>query len=89
MQLEGATTGVQAGQAFDLPPILIGTLGIQGARGIYGDMRIFETWKMTREPVLMIGMDTIGQLDTVVIDYRLRELQLRLRASDRRSATEN
>jgi len=24
-------------------------------------------------------MDTIGQLDNVVIDYRLRELQVRLR----------
>jgi hypothetical protein len=35
---------------------------------------------MTREPVLLIGMDTIGQLDTVIIDYRLRELQVRMRA---------
>jgi hypothetical protein len=78
-QIEGVTTDVQTGEAFDLPPILIGTLGIQGARAIYGDMRIFETWKMTREPVLLIGMDTIGQLDNVVIDYRLRELQVRLR----------
>src|SRR5208283_1179527 len=64
--IEGATNDVQTGKAFDVPPILMGTLGIQGARAIYGDMRIFETWKMTREPVLLIGMDTIGQLDTVV-----------------------
>ena len=85
-QIEGATTAVQTGQAFDVPTILLGTLGIRGARAIYGDMHIFETWKMTKEPVLLIGMDTIGQLDTVVIDYRLRELQLRMRASDRRTA---
>jgi len=78
-QIEGVTTDVQTGEAFDLPLILIGTLGIQGARAIYGDMHIFETWKMTREPVLLIGMDTIGQLNTVVIDYRLRELQVRMR----------
>jgi hypothetical protein len=89
VRIEGATRAVQAGKAFDVPTILMGTLGIQGARAVYGDMRIFETWKMTKEPVLVIGMDTIGQLDTVVIDYRLRELQLRMRASDRRSATEN
>jgi hypothetical protein len=78
--IEGVTTDVQTGQAFDMPPILMGTLGIQGARAIYGDMRIFETWKMTKDPVLLIGMDTIGQLDTVVIDYRLRELQVRMRS---------
>ena len=81
MDVEGVTTDVQTGQAFDMPPILMGTLGISGARAIYGDMRIFETWKMTKEPVLLIGMDTIGQLDTVVIDYRLRELQVRMRNS--------
>jgi len=44
---------------------------------------------MTKEPALLIGMDTIGQLDTVVIDYRLRELQLRMRANDRRPAFPN
>ena len=88
-QIEGATTDIQTGQAFDVPTILLGTLGIQGARAIYGDMHIFETWKMTKEPVLLIGMDTIGQLDTVVIDYRLRELQLRMRVSDSRTVFPN
>ena len=28
---------------------------------------------------MLIGMDAIGTLDTVIIDYRRRELQLRLR----------
>ena len=85
-QIEGITTDIQSGQAFDVPTIFLGTLGIQGARAILGDMHIFETWKMTKEPVLLIGMDTIGQLDTIVIDYRLRELQLRMRVRDRRTA---
>ena len=88
-QIEGITTDVQSGQAFDVPTIFLGTLGIQGARAILGDMHIFETWKMTKEPVLLIGMDTIGQLDTIVIDYRLRELQLRMRVRDRRTAFPN
>jgi hypothetical protein len=88
-QIEGITTDIQTGQAFDVPTILLGTVGIQGTRAILGDMHIFETWKMTKEPVLLIGMDTIGQLDTVVIDYRLRELQLRMRVRDRRTAFPN
>jgi len=88
-QIEGITTDIQTGQGFDVPTILLGTLGIQGARAILGDMHIFETWKMTKEPVLLIGMDTIGQLDTLVIDYRLREVQLRMRVGDRRTAFPN
>jgi hypothetical protein len=44
-------------------------------------MRIFEAWRLTREPVLLIGMNTIGLLDTLIIDYRLRELQVRMRSS--------
>jgi hypothetical protein len=40
-------------------------------------MHIFELWDMGKEPALMIGMDIIGLMDTVVIDYRRRELQIR------------
>jgi predicted aspartyl protease len=77
--IEGVTTDVQTGKAFNMPPIEIGTMTILGAQAIYGDMHIFETWKLTKEPVLLIGMDTIGLLDTVIIDYRMRELQVRMR----------
>jgi hypothetical protein len=45
----------------------------------YGDMRIFDQWKLTNEPVVLIGMDAIGLLDTVIIDYRRQELQIRMR----------
>jgi hypothetical protein len=30
---------------------------------------------------MLIGMDVLGLLDTLIIDYRRRELQLRLRRS--------
>jgi predicted aspartyl protease len=79
--IEGVTTDVQTGKAFSMPPIEIGALEISGARAVYGDMRIFEFWKLTDEPVLLIGMDTIGLLDTVIIDYRTRELQVRTRSA--------
>jgi predicted aspartyl protease len=79
-KIEGVTTDIQIGQAFNMPPIQIGSLTIRGAQAVYGDMRIFDAWKLTDEPVLLIGMDTIGLLDTVIIDYRLRELQVRMRS---------
>jgi len=79
--IEGVTTDIQTGRAFDMPTIKIGTITIDGAQAVYGDMRIFEAWRLTREPVLLIGMNTIGLLDTLIIDYRLRELQVRMRSS--------
>lgn len=33
------------------------------------------------EPALLIGMDIIGLIDQLVIDYRRRELQIRTRRS--------
>jgi len=32
---------------------------------------------MTRTPVLLIGMDVLGLFDTLIIDYRRKELQVR------------
>jgi hypothetical protein len=34
---------------------------------------------MTKEPALLIGMDALGLLDVLIIDYRRNELQLRMR----------
>ena len=71
------TTHVQGGEMFESPPIMLGRIEIRGARITYGEVRIFEHWHLTREPVLLIGMDALGLLDALIIDYRRRELQLR------------
>jgi hypothetical protein len=41
-------------------------------------VRIFEHWQLTQEPALLIGMDALGLLDALIIDYRRHELQLRM-----------
>lgn len=74
----GVTTDQQSGESFSTPPIRFGQVRIEGARVTYGDMRIFDHWKLNDEPVVLIGMDAIGLLDTVIIDYRRRELQIRM-----------
>lgn len=71
------TTHVQGGEMFESPPILLGKMEIRGARITYGEVQIFEHWQLTKEPALLIGMDALGLLDALIIDYRLRELQLR------------
>jgi predicted aspartyl protease len=71
------TTHVQGGEMFESPPIKLGGIEIQGARITYGEAQIFERWQLTHDPTLLIGMDALGLVDELIIDYRRRELQLR------------
>ncbi len=77
--IEGVTTDVQEGEGRRAPSIQFGPIDIHTDRMTFADMRIFEYWKMTEEPALLIGMDALGLLDTLIIDYRRNELQLRMR----------
>jgi hypothetical protein len=76
--VEGVTHDVQSGEGRRAPPIQLGPIQIQTSHMTFADMRIFEYWKMTKEPAVLIGMDALGLLDTLVIDYRRRELHLRM-----------
>ncbi len=75
----GVTLDVQHGETFDAPPVTIADITIRGMRVTFSDIYIFEAWKMTNEPALLIGMDIIGLLDSLVIDYKRKELHLRPR----------
>jgi hypothetical protein len=74
----GATADVQQGEGHPSPAIMIGDLQIRSARMTFGDMRIFEYWKLLHEPAVLIGMDALGLMDTLIIDYQRAELQVRL-----------
>ena len=78
-EITGATLDVQAGDTGETPPISFGGMQIRGARVTFGDMHIFEHWHLTSEPAILIGMDALGLLDTLVIDYHRKELQMRPR----------
>lgn len=76
-QIFDVTTHVQGGELFASPPIKLGQIDITGARITYGEVHIFEHWNLTHEPTLLIGMDALGLLEALIIDYRRHELQLR------------
>ena len=77
----GVTGEVQEGVNLAVPPIRLGDVRVQNARINFLDLHIFGHWRMLDEPALLIGMDVIGVLDTFILDYRRRELQLRTRAN--------
>jgi hypothetical protein len=81
--ITGATNDSQPGEGYPAPLIELGDIRVQGAYITFGDMDIFTHWAMTRQPAIMIGMDTLGLLDTLIIDYRLKELHLRLAPKSR------
>jgi hypothetical protein len=77
-QITGATKDVQDGMIIPMPAIKIGSIQILDAGVTFGDMYIFKQWKLLNQPAILIGMDALGLLDTLVIDYRRHELQMRM-----------
>lgn len=76
----GVTLDAQKGETVLTPAVELGDLTLRGMHVTFGDMYIFDAWKMTDKPALLIGMDIIGLLDVLIIDYKRRELHLRTRS---------
>ncbi len=77
-QIIGATLAVENGELIATPPIQLGLVQIRDYGVTFADVYIFKRWKLTSEPAIMIGMDALGTLDTLIIDYRRHELQMRI-----------
>jgi predicted aspartyl protease len=75
----GVTLDLQRGDTVTAPAIGIGTLKLRRVRVTFADMFLFEHLKLTREPTMMLGMDVLGSFDILIIDYRMKEMQIRLR----------
>ncbi len=80
-EVTGATLDVQHGDRVSTPSLAMGEIMVRNAAMTFADFAIFQHWKMTNEPAMLIGMDVLGLLDTLVIDYRRREIQVKLRRS--------
>jgi predicted aspartyl protease len=78
-QVYGTTGDVQEAMGLRLKEIRIGDLRVTDPYITFGDLHIFDRWDMTDKPMLLIGMDLLGLVDSLVIDYRRRELQIKPR----------
>ena len=75
----GVTEDVQQAVRVRIPSIVAGDLLVKNAEIMFSDLHIFEHWQLVSKPALIIGMDVLGALDTLVIDYRRNELQIKVR----------
>lgn len=71
------TGDIQMGQSALAPTIQLGGVRVRNARINYVDLHIFDYWRMRDEPTLLVGMDVLGVVDTFILDYRRRELQIK------------
>jgi hypothetical protein len=77
-QVVGATLDMQVGTRLGTPALALGPIRVRQSFTTFADFDIFKHWNMTNEPAMLVGMDVIGLLDQLIIDYRRKELQVRL-----------
>jgi predicted aspartyl protease len=87
-QIVDTTDTVGEGQGTNVPPIRLGAINISSAHLTIGDVGIFEAWGLADTPAVLIGMDALGTVDVLVIDYRRGELQILPRESGNWGHTE-
>jgi predicted aspartyl protease len=78
-EIIGVTLDVERGDNIRSPPIAFGRATITGARVTFTDTSIFTHWELVDEPAVLLGMDVLGTLDVMVIDYKTQELHVRFR----------
>jgi predicted aspartyl protease len=78
-QVTGVTSDIQNGDAMVIPEMLLVTTRISPMEVTVGDLYIFQRWRATRTPTILLGMDVLGLLDTLIIDFSRQELQIRTR----------
>ncbi len=77
-QIIGVTLDQQMSKYIRVPPITLGDLKLNNVHVAFGDMALFQHWKYDRDPTLLIGMDVLGLFDKLIIDYKMREMQIQL-----------
>lgn len=75
----GLDESTQSGRYLRTPLIRLGDAEIDNVPIIYGDIHVFKLWELQEEPALLVGMDILGALQRLVIDYRREEIQFRNR----------
>jgi len=70
----GTTSEVTRGEHGLAPIIVFGPLKLLDVDLIYGDFKIFDIWNLSERPAMILGMDVLGTVRSLGIDFRNREL---------------
>jgi predicted aspartyl protease len=70
----GATQDVESGEIQIVPPIVIDSLRITDVAMVFGDFHIFKVWGMQGQPAMIIGMDVLGTMASLSIDFKNQDV---------------
>jgi predicted aspartyl protease len=70
----GATKDVEPGEIQIVPPIVIDSLRITDVAMVFGDFHIFKVWGMQDKPAMIIGMDVLGTVASLSIDFKNQDI---------------
>ena len=72
----GATPELYEGTAFIAPTIYLGEAELRDLEVTFGDLHVFRVWELEDKPAILIGMDLLGIVERIIIDYRRSEIQV-------------
>jgi predicted aspartyl protease len=78
-EVVGVTLDIEKANRVMLPTMYLQNLSIRGAAMSFADVHIFRHWKLTSEPAILLGMDVLGVVEQLIIDYRTRQLHIKTR----------
>jgi predicted aspartyl protease len=76
----GVTRQIAPGGAIRSPTIALGPIAIQHLHIVYTHVAIFKVWDLESRPAAIIGMDVLGSVSALVLDYGQSRILLLPRA---------
>jgi hypothetical protein len=70
----GATTDIASGEIHQVPTINLGAVNLSDVTVVFGKFHIFQVWDLMDRPAVIIGMDVLGTVKSLGIDYRRSEI---------------
>lgn len=67
--LLSATGQTAMGEFAPLPTLRLGGMQINDVIGIFAELHIFELWKLSDQPAILIGVDVLRHFDNVTLDF--------------------
>lgn len=74
--VHGATPDIADGEVQAIKEATIGDMTLSNLEVIFADFHVFRLWGLDKAPAMLIGMDLLGVLERLVIDYRRNEVSM-------------
>jgi Aspartyl protease len=80
-RIVGVTNQELGGVWANLPDLDLIGLKIRRMTVVAADAPVFALWGLAETPAMLVGMDILSQVETLIIDYRRRQVELRMLAN--------